>query len=1008
MLGTGKQPSVGGGIVLRWPHTSRRRQRRVGGGGWRLLGAATLAGALGLLATAMAQAAPLAPHDADPPHGVVRYGDDALPNPEPSGVTPFAAPNPLYLDTSGPGAYDVVVVGVSTASLAAEATSTNSATTISRADAHWNYATRGAYRLDYRAFVPLRFTGDACDLAALTNASAAAVRAATNDLTPRTGRQGVLIVHSLPAASGCAPGQAYLGGITQYVSGYWTQAVGAEAVAHEAGHSFLLDHANALVCPGAQRFSATPSPMAHLPSWPCGVEEYHDVSSIMGLGIIGGGPTLRRVPFNQLQHLGVIDSGALVDFGTGSGAVALHPIDTGATGTRALRLRVPGTSQPSGRVPALASITLEFRRDTNLVAQPGVFVTADAGAETYSRSWAYVGESFWDGDYGLRSHTRIKLADGRRVLVGEIGATAPVTVVAASTAVAPTAPAISSASGATGAAALTYTPPEDDGGAPVTGYQASTDTGATWRACVVTGATSCTVSGLPAGQTSRLILRAVNSAGPSRASTPRDVVIAAAAPSAPRELRSMPGDGSATVTFLAPLSDGGAPITRYEYSIDGGTWTTCAPASPATTCTISGLTNGTKPRVAIRARTASGPAGVASAQVELAPVAVPTGAVFVPLPSPARVADTRTTGSPLGPGPDAGRVFAVATALDGTPVVPPEAVAVAYNITAASPAVGGHLRVMPGNESTTAASALNFRSGESIANASVVAVPNPASVRVENRSSAQVNVVLDITGYFVPAAERAAAGRFTALPEPTRVFDSELPGIPPDVSTLISVAAAANGSGEVVPPGADAIAYTVTVVDPTTGGHLRVIPGDAPLTLTSTINWTRPRERIANSAVVGVDANRHIAIHNGSTAPVRVLVDVAGYFSASGAAFFPISPARAYDSRDDAAGQLAAASSRALAAAAVAGQPTAESFPANAAGIAYNLTVTGSRGIGHFRLFPTRAGGQLPGASVLNWPGDGYTRANAGFVGVSNTRSVTLYNGGGDSDAILDVVGYFK
>ena len=141
---------------------------------------------------------------------------------------------------------------------------------------------------------------------------------------------------------------------------------------------------------------------------------------------------------------------------------------------------------------------------------------------------------------------------------------------------------------------------------------------------------------------------------------------------------------------------------------------------------------------------------------------------------------------------------------------------------------------------------------------------------------------------------------------------------------------------------------------------------------------------------------------------VRVLVDVAGYFSTSGAPFHPVSPVRAYDSRTDPLGPVAAAGQRTLAAATVQGNPSAESVPDGATGVAYNLTVTQSRGIGHFRLFPGFPDARLPGASVLNWPGDGYTRANAGFVGVAADRSVTLYNGGGDSHALLDVVGYFK
>ena len=61
-------------------------------------------------------------------------------------------------------------------------------------------------------------------------------------------------------------------------------------------------------------------------------------------------------------------------------------------------------------------------------------------------------------------------------------------------------------------------------------------------------------------------------------------------PSAPRGLRATPGDTQATFAWTAPLCDGSAAITRYEYSIDNGaTWTD---NSLDTQVTLTGLTNG--------------------------------------------------------------------------------------------------------------------------------------------------------------------------------------------------------------------------------------------------------------------------------------------------------------------------------------------------------------------------------------------------------------------------------
>ena len=51
----------------------------------------------------------------------------------------------------------------------------------------------------------------------------------------------------------------------------------------------------------------------------------------------------------------------------------------------------------------------------------------------------------------------------------------------------------------------------------------------------------------------------------------------------------------------------------------------------------------------------------------------------------------------------------------------------------------------------------------------------------------------------------------------------------------------------------------------------------------------------------------------------------------------------------------------------------------------------------------------LVSASALNWPGAGYTRANASVVAISTGREVKVYNGSGSpTDVLIDVNGYFR
>ena len=79
-----------------------------------------------------------------------------------------------------------------------------------------------------------------------------------------------------------------------------------------------------------------------------------------------------------------------------------------------------------------------------------------------------------------------------------------------------------------------------------------------------------------------------------------DIVVVPTIPSAPTITTITGTNNGLTINFTAPTSDGGSPITDYEYSVDAGSnW-----ASGSTTVTpilITGLTNGTSYSVIIRA-----------------------------------------------------------------------------------------------------------------------------------------------------------------------------------------------------------------------------------------------------------------------------------------------------------------------------------------------------------------------------------------------------------------------
>jgi titin len=226
-----------------------------------------------------------------------------------------------------------------------------------------------------------------------------------------------------------------------------------------------------------------------------------------------------------------------------------------------------------------------------------------------------------------------------------------------SVATVPGAPTLSSVTPEAGAVTLHFNAPASNGGSAVTGYEYSSDGGTSWQSATTSGSGPYTahVSGLTNGTEYQFAVRAVNAVGDGASSNVLPAT-PATVPGAPTLSSVTPGEGAVTLHFSAPASNGGSVITGYQYSSDGGsTWQTATVSGDyPKTAQVTGLTNGTEYRFAVRTVNSVGdsassnvlsgtPLGVPAAPT-LSSVTPESGAVTLHFAAPASDGGSEVTG----------------------------------------------------------------------------------------------------------------------------------------------------------------------------------------------------------------------------------------------------------------------------------------------------------------------------------------------------------------------------
>lgn len=510
------------------------------------------------------------------------------------------------------------------------------------------------------------------------------------------------------------------------------------------------------------------------------------------------------------------------------------------------------------------------------------------------------------------------------------------------------------------------------------------------------GAFTPTIQGTNAGQT-RAVNLALTVAGFTLSSCNQFVV-------------PITGNASCQIT-INPTGGYSGSVTLSVAGLPSGVSASFAPNPAITSSTMTATASanavsGTTP-LTITGTDGNGVSKTAAVTLIVGTPPVPSRYVSV---TPCRVADTRNPNGPFG-GPfltgGTIREFDIQNSACG---IPSTAVAYALNVTVVPKGTLGYLTMFPCGQTQPLTSNLNSLDDRIKAVAAIVAAGTNGGACAY--ASNDTDLVLDISGYFVPAANPAGLAFYPMTP--CRIADTRnAPGTfgGPSLAGGTTRTFPILSSSCNIPSTAQAYSLNYTAIPQGALGYLTTWPAGQTQPVVSTLN--APTGTVtANAAIVAGGTNGAVAVFVNNNSDL--VIDINGYFAPpgpGGLSLIPVTPCRILDTRNSSGsigsspelspqGPATSAPFSGTLAVNVSGSRCG--IPASAQGYVLNATVIPQSTLGYITMWPN--GTAQPPTSTLNAL-DGSIMSNMAIVSTNNgSINVFALN---PTQLVLDIYGYF-